>query len=316
MASLRKAVIPAAGRGMRSLPASKAIPKALLPIVDQPAIQYVVEEARAAGFSDVAIVTAPGKTAIAEHFAPDPDLEAALAAAGDADLLQAVRRASALGPLTEVLQDEPRGLGHAVACAEDFVGGESFAVLLADDILDERDPVLATMIAIHERTGASVVLLIEALPEQVRLYGSVDSVRVDAATLLGTGTASENTVPEDAEIYRVSRVIEKPLAGEEYSNLAVVGRYIFTPAVFEALRETEPGRAGEIQLTDAIDALARLSPAEGGGVYGLLFRGRRYDAGDKLDYLKAVVEIGGARPDLGPGFLAWLRTYVEKLGEG
>jgi UTP--glucose-1-phosphate uridylyltransferase len=314
MASLRKAVIPAAGRGTRSLPASKAIPKELLPIVDRPAIQYVVEEARAAGLADVAIITAPGKAALAAHFAPDPDLEAALTKAGNADLLDAVRRASALGPLTEVLQDEPRGLGHAVACAEAFVAGDSFAVLLADDLLDERDPALATMMAIHERTGASVLLLIEETQEQVRLYGSVDPVRVEAAALPGTGSASENTVPEGAEIYRVSRVIEKPLPGEEYSNLAVIGRYIFTPAIFDALRETEPGRAGEIQLTDAIDALARRSPAEGGGVYGLVFRGRRYDAGDKLEYLKAVVQIAGDRPDLGPRFLAWLRTYVG--GEG
>jgi UTP--glucose-1-phosphate uridylyltransferase len=311
MASLRKAVIPAAGRGTRSLPASKAIPKELLPIVDRPAIQYVVEEARAAGLADVAIVTAPGKAALAAHFAPDPHLEASLERAGRADLLRAVTTASALGPLTEILQDEPRGLGHAVACAEDFAAGESFAVLLADDLLDERDPALATMMAIHERTGASVVLLLEVPQDKAHLYGSVDAIRVEGATLPGAGV-----VPEDAEIYRVSRVVEKPQPGEEYSNLAVIGRYVFVPAIFDALRETEPGRAGEIQLTDAIDALARRSPADGGGVYGLVFRGRRYDTGDKLESLKAVVQIAGNRPDLGPDFLAWLRTYVENLGEG
>jgi UTP--glucose-1-phosphate uridylyltransferase len=311
MASLRKAVIPAAGRGTRSLPASKAIPKELLPLVDRPAIQYVVEEAHAAGLADVAVITAPGKAALAAHFAPDPDLEAALAKAGRADLLEAVRRASALGPLTEVLQDEPHGLGHAVACAEDFVAGESFAVLLADDLLDERDPALATMMAIHERTGSSVLLLIEVPREIAHRYGSVDPVRVEGATLPGTGV-----VPDDAEIYRVSRLIEKPPPGEEYSSLAVIGRYIFTPTIFDALRETEPGRAGEIQVTDAIDALARRSPAEGGGVYGLVYRGRRYDTGDKLEFLKAVVQIAGARPDLGADFVAWLRTYVGNLGEG
>jgi UTP--glucose-1-phosphate uridylyltransferase len=311
MASLRKAVIPAAGRGTRSLPASKAIPKELLPIVDRPAIQYVVEEARAAGLADVAIVTAPGKAALAAHFAPDPHLEASLERAGRADLLRAVTTASALGPLTEILQDEPRGLGHAVACAEDFAAGESFAGLIGDDLLDERDPALATMMAIHERTGASVVLLLEVPQDKAHLYGSVDAIRVEGATLPGAGV-----VPEDAEIYRVSRVVEKPQPGEEYSNLAVIGRYVFVPAIFDALRETEPGRAGEIQLTDAIDALARRSPADGGGVYGLVFRGRRYDTGDKLESLKAVVQIAGNRPDLGPDFLAWLRTYVENLGEG
>ena len=310
MASLRKAVIPAAGRGTRSLPASKAIPKELLPLVDRPAIQYVVEEARAAGVADVAIITAPGKAALAAHFAPDPDLEASLEGAGSADLLEAVRRASALGPLTEIRQDEPRGLGHAVACAEDFVGGESFAVLLADDLLDERDPALATMVAIHERTGASVLLLIEVPQDQARLYGSVDSTRVEVAALPGSGA-----VPEDAEIHSLARLIEKPPPGEEYSNLAVIGRYIFTPAIFEALRETEGDRAGEIQLTDAIDKLARRPRSEGGGVYGLVFRGRRYDTGDKLEYLKAVVQIAGDRPDLGPDFLVWLRSYVANLGE-
>ncbi len=310
MASLRKAVIPAAGRGTRSLPASKAIPKELFPLVDRPAIQYVVEEARAAGLADVAIITAPGKAALAAHFAPDPDLEASLEEAGSADLLEAVRRASALGPLTEVLQDEPHGLGHAVACAEGFVAGESFAVLLADDLLDERDPALATMMAIHERTGASVLLLIEVPQDKVHHYGSVDPVRVDAATLSGAGE-----LPEGAEVYSLTRLIEKPPRGREYSNLAVIGRYVFTPAIFDALRETERGRAGEIQLTDAIDALARRSPAEGGGVYGLVYRGRRYDMGDKLEFLKAIVHIAGDRPDLGPDFVAWLRTYVENLGE-
>jgi UTP--glucose-1-phosphate uridylyltransferase len=310
MASLRKAVIPAAGRGTRSLPASKAIPKELLPLVDRPAIQYVVEEARAAGLADVAIITAPGKAALAAHFAHDPGLEASLEQSGSADLLAAVRRASALGPLTEILQDVPRGLGHAVACAEDFVAGESFAVLLADDLLDERDPALATMAAIHERTGASVLLLIEVPQDKVHRYGSVDPVRVE-----GTELPGEGELPEDAEIHRLTRLVEKPPPGEEYSNLAIIGRYIFTPAIFDALRETEHGRGGEIQLTDAINLLALRSPADGGGVYGLVFRGRRYDTGDKVESLKAIVQIAGDRPDLAPDFLAWLRTYVADLGD-
>ncbi len=310
MALLGKAVIPAAGRGTRSLPASKVIPKELFPLIDRPAIQYVVEEAVAAGCDDIAIVTAPGKEALAAHFAFDPALEAALRSTGSAAQLEAVRHASALGPLTEILQDEPRGLGHAVACAEEFAAGEAFAVLLADDLLDERDPALATMMAIHARTGASVVLLIEVPRDKAQLYGSVDALRVDPAALPGEGG-----IPSDAEIHHLTRLIEKPAPGEEYGTLAIVGRYIFTPAIFDALREVGRGRSGEIQLTDAIDALARRALAEGGGVYGLVFRGRRYDTGDKLGYLKATVQIAADRPDLGPDFRSWLRTYVENRGD-
>jgi UTP--glucose-1-phosphate uridylyltransferase len=310
MALLGKAVIPAAGRGTRSLPASKAIPKELLPLVDRPTIQYVVEEAVAAGLNDIAIVTAPGKEALAAHFAPDLALEEVLKSSGSAAQLEAVRHASALGPLTQILQDEPRGLGHAVACAEEFVGGEAFAVLLADDLLDERDPALATMMAIHARTGASVVLLVEVPREEVQRYGSVDAMRVDPAALPGEGG-----VPADAEIHHLTRLIEKPAPGEEYGTLAIVGRYILTPAIFDALRKVGRDRSGEVQLTDAIDALARRAPGQGGGVYGLVFRGRRYDTGDKLEYLKAFVQIAADRPDLGPDFLAWLRTYVENRGD-
>jgi UTP--glucose-1-phosphate uridylyltransferase len=310
MALLGKAVIPAAGRGTRSLPASKAIPKELLPLVDRPVIQYVVEEAVAAGFDEIAIVTAPGKEALAAHFAPDPELEAVLRSSGSAAQLEAVRHASALGPLTEILQDEPRGLGHAVACAEEFTAGEAFAVLLADDLLDERDPALATMMAIHARTGASVVLLIDVPRDKAHLYGSVDPIRVDPAALPGEGG-----VPADAEIHRLTRLVEKPAPGDEYSSLAIIGRYIFTPAIFDALREVGKGSLGEIQLTDAINELAHRPPAEGGGVYGLVFRGRRYDTGDRLEYLKAFVQIAADRPDLGPDFLSWLRTYVENRGD-
>lgn len=312
MASLRKAVIPAAGRGTRSLPASKVVPKELLPLVDRPAIQYVVEEARAAGLADVAIITAPGKDALTAHFAPDPGLEASLEKAGSTSLLESVRRASALGPLAEILQEEAHGLGHAIACAEDFVAGEAFAVLLADDLLDERDPALASMMAIHEQTGATVLLLIEVPQDKVQYYGSVEPVPVAAAALSGVGAGE---ALNGAEVYRIKRLIEKPAPGREYSNLAVIGRYVLTPAIFDALRETENGRGGEIQLTDAIDALARRSPAEGEGVYGLVYRGRRYDTGDRIEFLKATVRIASDHPDLGPDFVAWLRTYAENLGE-
>jgi UTP--glucose-1-phosphate uridylyltransferase len=310
MALLGKAVIPAAGRGTRSLPASKAIPKEIIPLVDRPAIQYVVEEAVAAGCDDIAIVTAPGKASLAAHFAPDPELEALLTSSGSAAELEAVRHASALGPLTEILQDEPRGLGHAVACAEEFAAGEAFAVLLSDDLLDERDPALATMMAIHARTGASVVLLMDVPRDKAHLYGSVDPMRVDPAALPGEGG-----VPADAEIHHLTRLIEKPAPGEEYSSLAIIGRYVFTPAIFDALRTIGNGSSGEIQLTEAINELAHRAPAEGGGVYGLVFRGRRYDTGDRLEYLKATVQVAVDRPDLGPDFLSWLRTYVKNRGD-
>lgn len=310
MAPVRKAVIPAAGRGTRFLPASKAIPKEMIPVVDRPAIQYVVEEAVAAGLDQIALITTEGKEAMARHFAPDPELESALAAKGDESPLESVRKAGSLAHMTYVRQDTPLGLGHAVACAEDFVAGESFAVLLGDDFVDERDPILDVMLALHERTGFSVVLLLEVPREQIRLYGSVDPTPLAVSAIPGAGG-----IPEGTEVHRISRLNEKPAPGEEYSTLAVIGRYIFTPAVFDVLRATPPGRGGEIQLTDAINTLAHLSPVEGGGVYGIVFRGRRYDTGDKLEYLKAVVQIAADHEDLGPEFTAWLRSFVGVRGE-
>jgi len=309
MASVAKAVIPAAGRGTRSLPASKVVPKELLPVIDKPAIQYVVEEAVAAGLGDVALIVSPSKASIAAHFEKNVALEEHLEAKGAEVLLDSVRAAASLASFTEVVQDEPRGLGNAVACAEDFVAGEAFAVMLADDLVDERDRVLDAMIAIHETTGGSVVLLLEVTPERVGSYGSVDPLPVAPNLFDGVGA-----VPAGAEVVRVARAIEKPAPGEEYSNFAIVGRYVFTPAVFDALRNTTPGRGGEIQLTDAVAALAEVPASEGGGVYGLVFRGRRYDTGDVLDYLKATVQIAAARPDLGSDFTAWLRTFIAEGG--
>ncbi len=277
----------------------------MIPVVDRPAIQYVVEEAAAAGLSQIGLITSAGKEAIQAHFAPTPDLEAALEAKGDISRLEEVRRTASLGHMTYIDQDEPKGLGHAVACAEDFAAGEPFAVMLGDDFLDERDPALETMIALHERTGASVVLLLEVPKELIRLYGSVDPVSVALGDIPGEGG-----IPADTEIHLLKRLNEKPAPGEEYSNLAVIGRYVFTPAVFDVLRRTVPGRGGEIQLTDAINELAQMPVDQGGGVYGIVFRGRRYDTGDKLEYLKAVVQIASDRSDLGPDFVEWLRSYV------
>ncbi|MBN2176397.1 MAG: UTP--glucose-1-phosphate uridylyltransferase [Demequinaceae bacterium] len=309
MAQVRKAVIPAAGRGTRFLPASKAIPKELIPVIDRPSVQYVVEEALAAGLSDVALVLTGGKEAVAEHFAPDAVLEAHLKEKGEKDFLDEVRRTSGLGPLTYLVQDVPDGLGKAVGVAEEYVGKEPFVVMLGDDFCDERDPALPTMIALHECTGMSVVLLMEVPSVLLGVYGSVDPFPLSLDDI--PGADRDPRIPDDAEVHRLLRLNEKPARGEEYSNLAVIGRYLFTPAVFDAIRETPPGRNGETQLTDAIDRLTRVPVDEGGGVLGLVFRGRRYDTGDKLEYLKAVVTIAVDRPDLGPAFRKWLDAFVS-----
>ena len=300
-----KAVIPAAGLGTRFLPASKAIPKEMIPVVDKPAIQYVVEEAVAAGLDHVCMITAQGKEAMASHFAPSTDLEAVLRSKGDAARLESVQHAASLADISYVVQDEQRGLGHAVGCAEQWVGNEPFAVLLGDDFLDHHDYVLDAMVTLQQRTGGSVVLLLEVPASMIQIYGSVDPTPVAVKDLPGIGD-----LDEALEVFSISRLNEKPAPGEEYSNFAVIGRYVFNPAVFDVLRSTAPGRGGEIQLTDAIDTLARMPASDGGGVYGIVFRGRRYDTGDKLEYLKAVVQIAVDRPDLGPEFSAWLEQYV------
>lgn len=304
---VKKAVIPAAGRGTRFLPASKAIPKEMIPVVDKPAIQYVVEEAAAAGLSDVCLITAEGKEAIEAHFAEAPELEAALEAKGDTGRLAAVREATELASMTYVIQDQPKGLGHAVACAEEAVAGEPFAVLLGDDFLDARDAALADMCAVQQRTGGSVLLLIEVPEDQVHLYGCVDPVAVALEDLPGEGD-----LPEGLELFKVARLQEKPAPGTQYSNLAVIGRYVFTNRVFDVLRETGPGRGGEIQLTDAIDTLAAMPAEQGGGVYGIVFRGRRYDTGNKAEYLKATVQLAAARDDLGFDLRAWLTEFLAE----
>lgn len=305
-AHVRKAVIPAAGLGTRFLPASKAIPKEMIPVVDRPAIQYVVDEALAAGLDQVCLITNPGKEAMERHFAPAPDLEAALERKGDQARLDAVLETSSKGEIAFVNQGEPKGLGHAVGRAEEWVAGEPFAVLLGDDFLDADDYMLDAMCRIQERTGGSVILLLEVSAEMIQMYGSVDPIAVSAAELPGTGE-----VPDGLEIHRIVRLNEKPAPGDEYSNLAVIGRYVFNPAVLDVLKTTPPGRGGEIQLTDAISTLASMPAEQGGGVYGVVFRGHRYDTGDKLEYLKAVVQLAAKRDDLGPAFTAWLQGFVS-----
>ncbi|NTW40923.1 MAG: UTP--glucose-1-phosphate uridylyltransferase GalU [Cellulomonadaceae bacterium] len=296
--AIHKAVIPAAGLGTRFLPATKSTPKEMLPVVDKPAIQYVVEEAVAAGLDDVLMITGRSKRTLADHFDSVPELEAALEAKGDTARLAEVRRSSELANVHFVRQGQPKGLGHAVLCARHHVGQEAFAVLLGDDLIDERDELLSIMIALQERTGGSVIALLEVEPDQVHLYGCA------AVEALADGPADQ---------VRVTGLVEKPDAADAPSNLAVIGRYVLHPAVFDVLETTAPGRGGEIQLTDALATLAGMPADEGGGVYGVVFRGRRYDTGDRLDYLKAVVQIAADRPDLGPDLRVWLKEYVATL---
>ncbi len=293
---VRKAVIPAAGLGTRFLPASKASPKEMLPVVDKPAIQYVVEEAARAGLDDVLLITGRTKRAIEDHFDRNWELEASLEAKGDTEKLALVRASAEIATIFSVRQGEPKGLGHAVLCAADHVGDEPFAVLLGDDLIDERDALLTTMIEVQQRHGGSVIALIEVPPENISMYGSV---------------AVEPTDTDD--VVRVTDLVEKPPADEAPSNYAIIGRYLLAPEVFDVLRATPPGRGGEIQLTDALKVLADRD-GDGGGVHGVLFRGRRYDTGDRLDYLRTVVLLASERDDLGPPFREFLREFVATLG--
>jgi UTP--glucose-1-phosphate uridylyltransferase len=290
-----KAVVPAAGLGTRFLPATKATPKEMLPIVDKPAIQYVVEEAVKAGLDDVLLVTGRGKRPIEDHFDRAYELEEALRAKDNRERLAAVRESSELATVHYVRQGEPKGLGHAVYCARQHVGEEPFAVLLGDDLIDARDPLLQRMLEVRDQFGGSVVALMEVEPEQVSLYG--------CAAIEPTG--------ED-DVVKVTNLVEKPVPGEAPSRWIIIGRYVCDPAVFDVLEKTQPGRGGEIQLTDALMTLAQRDTSQGGPVHGVLFRGRRYDTGNKLDYLRTVVQFAADRPDLAAEFLPWLREFVAK----
>ena len=290
-----KAVIPVAGLGTRFLPATKAMPKEMLPVVDKPAIQYVVEEAVHAGLTDVLMVTGRNKRPLEDHFDRNVELELSLEAKGDPARLAAVQEATDLADIHYVRQGDPRGLGHAVLVAARHVGNEPFAVLLGDDLIDERDELLTRMLDVQAQRGGSVVALMEVPQQQIHLYGCA------AAT------------PTDADdVVAVSGLVEKPPVDEAPSNLAVIGRYVLSPEVFDVLRETPPGRGGEIQLTDALQTLAAMPADQGGGVSGVVFRGRRYDTGDRADYLKAVVRLACDRDDLGPEFLHWLGDFVAE----
>jgi UTP--glucose-1-phosphate uridylyltransferase len=293
-----KAVIPAAGLATRFLPATKAVPKELLPVVDRPVLQYIVEEAAAAGIADILLVTGRGKTSMVDHFDRRPDLEAHLEAKGDLKRLAEVKRPAELAEIYTCRQAEPLGLGHAVSFAESHVGGESFAVLLGDEFTDEADPLLPDMLDLQARTGGIVLALLEVPWDEVSRYG-VASVR----------PSSENGGSK-LEVVEVTGLVEKPKENPP-SNLIVVGRYVLPSDIFDAIRRTGPGAGGEIQLTDAIALLL----SEGTPVHGVVFRGVRYDTGAPIGYLQAVVQLACQRPDLGPQFREWLADFVANTKE-
>ena len=295
---ITKAVVTVAGLGTRFLPATKATPKEMLPVVDKPAIQYVVEEAVAAGLDDVLLVTGRNKNAIENHFDRNWELEAALEAKGDLERLARVRETVVVADMHYTRQGDPRGLGHAVLCAARHVGDSPFAVLLGDDLIDPRDPLLTTMLEVRARHGGSVVALMRVPADQINLYGCAE---VDDTPHGKDGAGAESTV-------RVTDLVEKPDIADAPSNLAVIGRYVLDPGVFDVLRNTAPGRGGEIQLTDALRTMAR--SGDHGPVHGVVFEGRRYDTGDRLEYLKTVVRLACDREDLGPDLRAWLKDFV------
>jgi UTP--glucose-1-phosphate uridylyltransferase len=290
---LTKAVIPAAGLGTRFLPATKAMPKEMLPVVDKPAIQYVVEEAVRNGLTDVLMITGRNKNALENHFDSVPELESALEHKGDQTRLLSVIKSADLADMHYVRQGAPRGLGHAVLRSKMHVGDNPFAVMLGDDLIDERDDVLGPMIAAHAKHGATVIALMEVPRDLTDHYG--------IATVEDIG---------EGDVVRVTDLVEKPNPEDAPSNLAVLGRYVLEPAIYDILETTEPGKGGEIQLTDALRRMAHDNIS--GGVYGFIFRGRRYDTGDKLDYIKAIVRLALQRDDLGPKLEQWLEVESHR----
>jgi UTP--glucose-1-phosphate uridylyltransferase len=286
-----KAVIPAAGLATRFLPATKAVPKELLPVVDRPVLQYIVEEAAAAGLRDVLLVTGRGKTSMVDHFDRRPDLEARLSAKGDRERLDAITRLSDVADIYTCRQPEQLGLGHAVSYAESHVGGGSFAVLLGDEFTDEAEPLLPRMLDIQAETGGIVLAFIEVPWEEVSRYGVA---------------AVEPT--DRADVVKVTGLVEKPAREDAPSNLIVVGRYVLPPGIFDAIRRVGPGAGGEIQLTDAMALMLE----EGTPVHGVVYRGTRYDTGMPIGYLQTIVEIACRREDIGPAFRDWLVDFTRK----
>ncbi|WP_407269702.1 UTP--glucose-1-phosphate uridylyltransferase GalU [Radiobacillus sp. PE A8.2] len=289
MKKVRKAIIPAAGLGTRFLPATKAMPKEILPIVDKPTIQYIVEEAVAAGIEDIIIVTGKGKRAIEDHFDAAPELERNLAEKGKLELLARVQHSSNLADIHYIRQKEPKGLGHAVWCARNFIGDEPFAVLLGDDIVESEVPCLKQLIDQYEETGSSVIGVQQVADDQTHRYGIVDP----------------NTI--EGRRYQVNSFVEKPAPGTAPSNLAIMGRYVFTPEIFQFLSKQEVGAGGEIQLTDAIQELNQMQP-----VYAYDFEGKRYDVGEKLGFVRTTIEFALKNEEIGSEVEKMLRELLPQ----
>lgn len=291
MQKIRKAVIPAAGFGTRFLPETKAMPKEMLPIVDKPTIQYIVEEIKASGIDQILIISGHAKRAIEDHFDSSPELEQHLYESGKMYLLREVRNVASV-KIHYTRQQYMRGLGDAILCAKDFIDGEPFGVILGDDVVYNAngEPALRQLMDQYEKTGGTVIGCQVVKPEQVSSYGIVDGVKTD-----------------DPNLLKVKDMIEKPSVEEAPSRFAALGRYVITPEVFDVLEQTKPGKGGEIQLTDALRVMAH-----NGSVYAYNFTGKRYDTGNKLGYLKATVEFALRRPDLGPQFRQYLKDLLEK----
>lgn len=287
---VRKAVIPAAGLGTRVLPASKAVPKEMLPIVDKPAIQYIVEEAVASGIEDILIITNRGKSLIEDHFDHAPELEEKLLSTGKKELYDTVVSLAHLANIQYVRQKETRGLGHAVLCAKSFVGNEPFAVLYGDDVIISDTPAIGELIGVHEQYGKSVVGIKPVATELLPSYCTL------------------GVTPVADHIYNVFDMIEKPLPEEIISNFAILGRCVLTPDIFDLLEKTPPSRNGEVQLTDAMRILAKR-----GDMMGIEYQGTRYDMGNKLGILQAIVEVGLKHPEVGAGFHAYLKALCASL---
>ena len=290
-----KALIPVAGLGTRFLPATKAMPKEMLPLIDKPVIQYVVEEAVDTGLTDILMITGRNKSSLENHFDRVAELEQVLAKKGDEKKLFAVQESSHLADIHYTRQGDPRGLGHAVLRGKSHVAEHSFAVLLGDDVIDSRDVLLSKMIEVHEATGDNVIALMEVDPATIHMYGCASVEATD-----------------DPEVVKVTGLVEKPSREDAPSNLAVIGRYVLRQEMFDILEETQPGRGGEIQLTDALETAVE-RPEIAGAVRAVVFKGRRYDTGDKLDFIKATLRIAIDREDIGADLREFIKDFSHTL---
>lgn len=300
ISKVKHAVIPAAGRGTRFLPATKVLPKEMLPIVDKPGIQYVIEEASGCGIEDLLVITRYGKNSIEDHFDSISDLEDALEAKGDFDTLNKIQNTSAGVKVASVRQGRPLGLGHAVLQAAGHVGNNPFAVMLPDDLMHPEDPVLSLMARVYEKFGGNVVALLEVTPEEATAYGNADVQLIDF-----------DETDLQGRVFEISDLVEKPSIDQVRSKYAVVGRYILNPAIFKVLETLPPGCGGEIQLTDALSIMANKPKEEGGGLYGVVIRGRRFDTGTPYGYLQTIVSLAVEDEKFGDSFKGWLKDFVR-----